>query len=273
MKKITFLVSILVFLTAFTCENEPLEGDFTTEDVLSCEIAAQNTQDAAIAFLDVTDENYIQLCIAYRNALEVQIEFCDDPEGILQTQINSLGDCGSTNPDPCETVTIAAAEAETAYNEDLSNSTLCNAYLTALQIQLTVCGDANGNIQATINGLDCGITNPDSCEIATIAADEAETAYNSDTTNFNLCNAYKIALQNKITACGDTNGNIQTVIDDLGDCGNDNTPNYEIGDIGPGGGYVFYLDNTGGGMEIAPVETEFLTQWGCYSTSICTFLK
>src|SRR5690606_11516804 len=103
-----------VLLTAFTCENEPLEGDFSDDTDLSCEIAAQNTQDAAVDFLDVTDETYMQLCIAYRNALEIQIEFCGDSDGSLQTQINSIGDCGVTNPDPCETVTASAAEAETA---------------------------------------------------------------------------------------------------------------------------------------------------------------
>jgi len=44
---------------------------------------------------------------------------------------------------------------------------------------------------------------------------------------------------------------------------------YNIGDIGPGGGYVFYLDNTNShGLEVAPSSTQFQTQWGCYSTSI-----
>lgn len=93
MRKIPFLLSLFIILTAFTCENEPLEGEFEQGNDLSCEVAAQNTQNAAIAFLDVTDENYSQLCIAYRNALQVQIEFCGDPDGILQTQIDSLGDC------------------------------------------------------------------------------------------------------------------------------------------------------------------------------------
>ncbi|WP_431137596.1 hypothetical protein [Psychroserpens mesophilus] len=219
MKKLSFLFSLFVLLTAFTCENEPLEGDFTTEDVLSCEIAAQNTQDAAIAFLDVTDENYTQLCIAYRNALEVQIEFCGDPDGILQTQINSLGDCGATNPDPCETVTIAANNAETAYDADPSDSSLCSTYLTALQIQITVCGDSDGSIQAIIDGLDdCGGVSPDPCDTATTVANNAESAYNANTSDSTLCNEYKVALQNKITFCGDTNGSIQAIIDDLGDC-------------------------------------------------------
>ncbi|WP_432670918.1 fibronectin type III domain-containing protein [Flavobacterium sp. SM2513] len=39
---------------------------------------------------------------------------------------------------------------------------------------------------------------------------------------------------------------------------------YAIGDIGPGGGFVFEIDATGiHGKEIAPLATQFSTQWGC----------
>ncbi len=44
---------------------------------------------------------------------------------------------------------------------------------------------------------------------------------------------------------------------------------YEIGDIGPGGGFVFYVEANGlHGKEIAPLSTEFQGQWGCPITSI-----
>ncbi len=39
---------------------------------------------------------------------------------------------------------------------------------------------------------------------------------------------------------------------------------YAVGDTGPGGGIVFAVDADGlHGMEIAPVSTEFQSQWGC----------
>lgn len=163
MKKISFLISIFVLLTAFTCENEPLEGDFETENEQSCTIAQQNTQNAALAFLEVTEDTYTELCVAYRNALQIQIQFCGDPDGTLQTQINSLGNCGdTTNPDPCETATTAANEAETAYDEDTSNTNLCNAYKAALQNQIAICGDPSGTIQAVIDSLgDCAVAATD----------------------------------------------------------------------------------------------------------------
>ncbi|WP_033960592.1 hypothetical protein [Psychroserpens jangbogonensis] len=160
MKKISFLFSIFILLTAFTCEDEPLEGDFVTDTELSCEIAALNTQDAAIAFLAVTEETYAELCTAYRNALIVQIQFCGDPDGTLQIQIDSLGDCGVVISDPCEAATAATTAAETVYNADTSNTDLCNAYKAALQNKITVCGDTNGSMQAIIDGLgDCTPTN------------------------------------------------------------------------------------------------------------------
>jgi hypothetical protein len=46
-------------------------------------------------------------------------------------------------------------------------------------------------------------------------------------------------------------------------------PIYQIGDIGPGGGFIFYLDGTNShGLEIAPISTQFQSQWGCYTTSV-----
>lgn len=95
MKKVSYLLTLFILLTAFTCENEPLEGEFGQDNEISCQAAAQNTQNAAVDFLDATDENYSQLCTAYRNALEIQIEFCGDPDGILQTQVDSLGNCSN----------------------------------------------------------------------------------------------------------------------------------------------------------------------------------
>ncbi|AUC76766.1 hypothetical protein [Olleya sp. Bg11-27] len=62
-----------------------------------------------------------------------------------------------------------------------------------------------------------------SCADAVDATSLAENAYNNDTTNAGLCNAYKTALQNQITVCGDANGALQSIIDGLGDCASQNS--------------------------------------------------
>ncbi|MCK8482126.1 hypothetical protein [Psychroserpens algicola] len=42
-----------------------------------------------------------------------------------------------------------------------------------------------------------------------------------------LCNAYKLALQQQKEACGDSSGTIQSIIDGLGDCVDDVSTNEE----------------------------------------------
>ncbi len=44
---------------------------------------------------------------------------------------------------------------------------------------------------------------------------------------------------------------------------------FEIGEIGPGGGMVFYTDAIGEhGYEVALAATEFEVQWGCYNSTV-----
>jgi len=96
---------------------------------------------------------------------------------------------------------------------------ICLAYTSALEDQIDSCGD-DGTIQAIIDNLgNCGQDNQSAeCEEAIVVTNQAETAYNNDNTNEELCNAYKTALQNKINFCGDSEGNLQAILDDLGDC-------------------------------------------------------
>lgn len=158
MKKISYLLSLFILLTAFTCEDEPLEGDFNEESELSCEIATQNTIDAAIAFLDVTDDNYSQLCITYRNALETQILFCGDPDGTLQTQIDSLGSCANdVVVDDCASATAAVGVAQAAFAQatDDNYTQLCNIYRDTLLDLIAFCGN-DGGTQSVLDDLeDC----------------------------------------------------------------------------------------------------------------------
>lgn len=161
MKKLSVILSAFILLTAFTCENEPLDGDFVTDDdpnTTSCVEAIQNTGDAANALVEASDEEYIELCNAYVAALENQIAACGDPNGFIQTLVDSLGDCTLNDPDTCESATIAADVAFNNLNNapDSQYTTFCNVYVMALENKIELCGDEDGTIQSIIDNLgDC----------------------------------------------------------------------------------------------------------------------
>ena len=82
---------------------------------------------------------------------------------------------------------------------DANFAELCNKYKTALQDQILSCGDAGGVLQSIIDSL--GDCSEDNCEEAKAATDAAINAYTNatDSDYSNLCNAYKIALENQIS--------------------------------------------------------------------------
>ncbi|WP_152611445.1 hypothetical protein [Psychroserpens damuponensis] len=167
MKKLFTLLMCTAVLTFVSCEDEPLEGDFVTGGV-SCEAAIANTAQAALNFLSVNDDNYEQLCLAYRSALQAQITACGDPDGSLQLALNALGDCSVILANNCEDATTAVASAQAAFNNATNDdySTLCNAYRATLQNQIAQCGDEDGSIQLTIDDLgDCTIDNEEPADV------------------------------------------------------------------------------------------------------------
>lgn len=83
------ILSVLTIITLFACSSD--DDNANTED--NCETAASVSAEAAIEFGNATDENYTDLCAAYKTALEAQIDACGDPNGELQAMIDDLGDC------------------------------------------------------------------------------------------------------------------------------------------------------------------------------------
>ena len=76
--------------------------------------------------------------------------------------ITNLLSCGSNDDiaNDCSTNEKAIIAAEEAYNLDKQNEALCENYKTALQKEITICGDTDGILQAKIEALgDCKITN------------------------------------------------------------------------------------------------------------------
>ncbi len=105
MKKLIPFLSLFVLLTAFTCEDEPLEDGLAGQIESNLECA--NTTSALITATEnfgnasEEDANYTTVCNIYKTALQNQIAACGDPNGVLQITVNSLGDCtGDDNNEP-----------------------------------------------------------------------------------------------------------------------------------------------------------------------------
>ncbi|MFC4634345.1 hypothetical protein ACFO3O_10535 [Dokdonia ponticola] len=234
MKKISYYLSFLLLCLATTfisCDDEQLEGEFfTTPDgqvittnTEECLAASLALQEAYELFLNAPPEQIITACAAVSDALDAYILACDtdinDPA--ISVIVSGFSDCNDSSNN-CDTATTAAIAAQTAFaNASPENEVqLCNAYRTALETQLAVCGDADGSIQATINGLSCVDA---ACADAITASEEALAIFDMvDVTDADAyteaCGNYSFALQEQIVACGDENGSLQAIIDELGDC-------------------------------------------------------
>lgn len=160
--KLVYL-SLLIFVAFFSCENEPVEDTLLNDNVgdnpaMTCEEATQVATGASLVLANATNETYATLCNDLAVALQAQINACGDTGGVLQTTLDNL-DCSSNSNDNCDNAILLAQLAESALaNASTENYTsLCNSYMTALQVQINSCGDSDGSIQAIIDGLDCEI--------------------------------------------------------------------------------------------------------------------
>lgn len=137
-----------------------ISGEFPTNPI-TCADAQADADAAALAYeatiasgLEFIDSAaYQAACSAYADALTVQLTYCGDANGAIQTLINSLGSCQIT----CDQATANTAEAESQYvTSTIGNfGENCAQYQFYLQEQIDICGDADGSLQMEINSLVC----------------------------------------------------------------------------------------------------------------------
>ncbi|MCF6131714.1 hypothetical protein [Flavobacterium wongokense] len=85
MKKLQLITSIMLLaILSFSCSSS------SDDSPNNCEDATAATATAAQAFANATNENYAQLCAAYKDALQDQIASCGDPNGDLQDLVDGL---------------------------------------------------------------------------------------------------------------------------------------------------------------------------------------
>ncbi len=99
---------LLLSIVMFSCESD----DDNNND-MTCEEAAAASTAAGLAFNAATDENYVQLCNDYKDALEDQIDVCGDDSGDLQEIINGL-DC--TLPTTTGTISLSVGSVPLVFD-------------------------------------------------------------------------------------------------------------------------------------------------------------
>ena len=106
-----------------------------------------------------------------------------------------------------------------ALQNDPDNNDLCLAYKNALQNEIIACGDTSGDLQDIIDDLDCG----EACIAAQETAEEAQIIFDAvdpldEDAFIAACADYSLALQDVIDLCGDADGSLLTIVQELGDC-------------------------------------------------------
>lgn len=142
----------------------------------------------------------------YQNS-QVSFAYMDTESGEMYTSINPISGNSSSM------LTIASINQQ---NKTINGTFQFVGYKVDEELTVEEVVFSNG---AFVNVSYAGNqpVDPEDCEDATQAAEEAQMIY-ENATDENLleaCNAYRIALENKIELCGDEDGAIQAIIDSL----------------------------------------------------------
>ncbi|MGS2725403.1 DUF6252 family protein [Psychroserpens sp. BH13MA-6] len=172
--------------------------------------------------------------------------------------------------DDTEAVSIEARAAyiasydTTGYINREAYEAACNAYREALIVQRDYCGDISGELTQLIGELNvCNFR----CSFATQNRTLAQTEFEDATISNYVaaCDNYRFYLEQQLEICGDEDGSIQAVLDEL-DCNDDDAdgiPNYFEDFNGNGNlddddldndGIANYLDNDDDGDGILTID-------------------
>ncbi len=119
MKKLKLIIAVLVTgASILSCSKD----DNNNNNDLTCSEATANTAAAADAYANATSADYNAKCVAYKAALEAQIDACGDDSGALQIMIDGLGDCSVAANTGSITVTVGSSPRN--FNSNITATTV-----------------------------------------------------------------------------------------------------------------------------------------------------
>ncbi|SDS25914.1 hypothetical protein SAMN04489797_1208 [Winogradskyella sediminis] len=232
MKKLILLS--LVFLTVFSCGDEVQFNTPAFQGDRENELWRAKGFSASIdvnGFLTITGTNAVE-AVKLTVPSVIESTFIVGDIDVIEAQyVDAFGTTYSTTNEPDESVSIYPELGEIVIEEiDVVNGTFTGTYRF-------LAFDASGlNSVGFTNGIFYKVplisgefpTDPITCMDVTVAADVALSAYEAtyasdlefvDSDAFAAaCSAYANALTEQRTFCGDSDGSLQAIIDDLGDC-------------------------------------------------------
>jgi len=253
MKKLAALLCLFTLFFAFTCENEPLDfepetgetdvallGEWnlsefdvevnTSTDFQGQQIASEveifsTTVNYALNFTEnnfSTNGGYSYVAEVTTNGIQVPAEpyTIDNVSGSGSYSVNGneMTVDGSFFEFTFEGMDFSQFQGEQTVAFQISDNgqTLTFSQNETMTETDAATGTTTTSVTVSTSVWIRGAVSND-CE-AEDATNDAAEAYNADNTNEDLCLAYKAALENQIAECGDSDGNLQQIIDDLGDC-------------------------------------------------------
>lgn len=254
MNKLRSILCLLVLCTVFTCDNEPYDGDIILDsnnneeligawNLLEFDVTVNTSSiiddETIVSDIDIVSTNAAYVLEFSESTFTTQGSYSYNAEiifdldlvseetytltdvmgsGMYSTNGNEMTIDGSFFEFEFQGVNNTVLQGEQTTNFEISDD---GETLTFTQNETTTETDnTTGTVITSSTNFTSVWTRGEVSNIcdAQTATDEAEAAFNEADTNEDLCNAYKTALENQIAECGDNDGSLQAIIDDLGDC-------------------------------------------------------
>jgi len=253
MKKTVSLICLFVLLSAFKCDNEPVDFDLSTLNINPKLLGEWYLVEfnAEVSYIPQTEDQAITETRVFSTASNLTITFDNDNYRVRgdytynsRIKINGIENTSNfyTNNDIDTTHGYTVNNDEVFFEESLFDITTQEANTLFLQGEQTSDFEVSENGQYLIFFQNETLTDsqqmvPDGVNVTKRTSSiwtkditifscplrdstrEAEIAYNQSNEDIQLCLNYRRALEDQIVECGDPDGSLADVINQLGNCG------------------------------------------------------
>jgi hypothetical protein len=254
MRKLFGLLCLFILLSAFNCDNEPVDFEINLSTVNTQLLGEWNLLEFSTEVISSTDnstDSNLSEIRLFSSTTDYAINFSEDgfstngsytynfavaiDEEIITNDNNAIENIELSNTyfvsnnsisleDSFFELQVPGTELLVLAGEQTYSFTISDdgEYLIFFQNQTIIDRDPFSGVEAVINKRSSSVWTKDlsiiSCDLRD-ATNQAAAAYNLSDEDIQLCIAYRMALENQISTCGDPEGRLQEIVDELGVCG------------------------------------------------------